>query len=371
MLAETLDPTLHLPSLAIKNFRGIDVLTLPRLGRVSLLAGKNSVGKTSVLNAVSIYAARCRYGALDSVLRNRAELQIITDADGDETLAPDWNALFYGRDMWAKPGISIGPSDENLQLNIRPKWIDTGQVPMPLHARLSGEEVLALEASVGGQQWHIPIDDLLPNLSSRRLRPAASGVPSEIGCESLGTGLPGAAALARFWDDVVIKDEQSFALNALKLILDAPVEWIAVIGEALYRGADRGRRVIVKIDGAAVPIPLQSLGDGAVRIFGIALALANSRNGFLLIDEVENGLHHSIQQDFWKMVLLTAQQYNVQVLATTHSWDAVVWFARAIQDLEYPDGVYIRLEKDDHKMRAVEYSKKNLFAAAKYDIETR
>ena len=32
MPSETLDPTLHLPSLVIKNFRGIDALTLPRLG---------------------------------------------------------------------------------------------------------------------------------------------------------------------------------------------------------------------------------------------------------------------------------------------------------------------------------------------------
>ena len=116
---------------------------------------------------------------------------------------------------------------------------------------------------------------------------------------------------------------------------------------------------------------MRSLGDGAVRAFAVALALSSSRSGFLVIDEVENGIHHSIQTKFWKMVLETAQRNNVQVLATTHSRDAVVGFARAIQDLEYADGVYIRLEKDDHKMRAVEYSKKSLLAAAKYNIETR
>ena len=52
------DPSLHLPSLVIKNFRGIDELTIPRLGRVTLLAGKNGVGKTTVLDAVRIWAAR-------------------------------------------------------------------------------------------------------------------------------------------------------------------------------------------------------------------------------------------------------------------------------------------------------------------------
>ena len=55
---------LHLPDLTIKGFRGIDELSIPRLGRVTLLAGKNSVGKTTVLDAVRVYAARGRYSTL-------------------------------------------------------------------------------------------------------------------------------------------------------------------------------------------------------------------------------------------------------------------------------------------------------------------
>ena len=69
-------------------------------------------------------------------------------------------------------------------------------------------------------------------------------------------------------------------------------------------------------------MPLRTLGDGAMRCFAVALALAKSTNGFLLIDEAENGIHHSIQPKFWNMVLQTAQRNNVQVIATTHSWDA-------------------------------------------------
>ena len=58
MAEPTQDQNLHLPSLVIKNFRGIDELTIPRLGRVTLLAGKNGVGKTTVLDAVRVWAAR-------------------------------------------------------------------------------------------------------------------------------------------------------------------------------------------------------------------------------------------------------------------------------------------------------------------------
>ena len=57
MSQEQPDSRLHLPDLSIAGFRGIEALTIERLGRVTLLAGKNSVGKTTVLDAVRVYAA--------------------------------------------------------------------------------------------------------------------------------------------------------------------------------------------------------------------------------------------------------------------------------------------------------------------------
>ena len=78
------------------------------------------------------------------------------------------------------------------------------------------------------------------------------------------------------------------------------VRGVAVVGE---NHRPRGyRRPKVRLEGHSHPVPLKSLGDGAVRLFGVALALANSRNGFLVIDEAENGIHHSIQKAFWCMV---------------------------------------------------------------------
>lgn len=52
---------LHLPTLAINGFRGIRELSISRLGRVTLLTGDNGVGKTTVLEAVRVFAARGRH----------------------------------------------------------------------------------------------------------------------------------------------------------------------------------------------------------------------------------------------------------------------------------------------------------------------
>lgn len=79
------------------------------------------------------------------------------------------------------------------------------------------------------------------------------------------------------------------------------------------------------------PLPLYSLGDGMYRALGIALALANARNGILLIDEFENGLYYTVQPDIWQLIFQVARRLNIQVFATTHSWDCIEAFQQAMQ----------------------------------------
>lgn len=370
----TTDPHLHLDSLQISGFRGIANLAIPRLGRVTLLAGKNGVGKTSVLNAVQMYATRCSYGVMEAMLRNHGEVHRVTDDDGDEMLAPNWNGLFHGRDMWLESGIKIGPHDDNRQMSVKATTLDLTENPQPWlrsRYRIFNSDAVALAIEHGEQHWNVLIDDLVLNVPSRRFRQSETERPREIGCEQLGPGLPGNLGLAGFWDDVVMRNEQSIAVDALNLMLDVPAEWIAVVGDMEPRSFDQGRRVIVKMVGEPAPVPLRSLGDGATRLLGVALAIANSRDGFLLIDEAENGIHHSIQQKFWNLVFQTAEKYNVQVLATTHGWDCVVGFARAAINLPDITGMLYRIQRSGQRIRAVEYPESELIIAAEHGIEVR
>ena len=106
-------------------------------------------------------------------------------------------------------------------------------------------------------------------------------------------------------------------------------------------------------------------------MFAVALALAKSSGGFLLIDEAENGIHHSIQPKFWNMVLQTAQRNNVQVIATTHSWDCVKGFAQAANELEDVEGILYRIQRNINRLRAVPYPEDQLAIAAEHGIEVR
>ena len=71
------------------------------------------------------------------------------------------------------------------------------------------------------------------------------------------------------------------------------------------------------------------------------------------------------------MVLQTAHENNIQVFATTHSWDCVRGFALAAAELDCEDGVLVRLEKEDDGLRAVRYTSEDLKIAADQRIEVR
>ena len=370
--------TLHLPSLAIKEFRGIEDLAIPSLGRVTLFVGKNGVGKTTLLEAVRVYAARGRYRVLAGILRNREELTVGVDEDGEEVTASNWESLFHGRHTVSNPHISIGPLGKRPQLHI--ETVTLSEEAVARWARRipdasTDEEMKAVKIEFQGAKQELPFSILNSSavlLHTRRgLLDSESRLPSEVRCESLGPSLLSNMDLARFWDQVALTDDEARAVQALNLIFDDKVERVAVIGDD--RGSRRpyGRRAVAKIKGQDQPVSLKSLGDGATRLFGVTLALANSRDGFLVIDEAENGIHHSVQRDFWRMVLRTAHENHVQVLATTHSWDCAAGFAYAATDVAEVEGILVRLEREQGQIRAVEYSEDDLQIAAQQGIEVR
>ena len=373
---------LHLPDLSISNFRGIKRLSVGRLGRVTLLAGRNGVGKTTVLEAVRVYAKRAHPSVLHELLEMRGEVSAGFDPDGDPILSPNYAALFCGRTLTQERPITIGPKsgmdDLRLEVSTSAEWSDRQR---KLFADLPREaNVLTVNVVYRNKNrilpWVYDASDLetkwpRPSYSRYWRRPSFDdGNWPVITCESLGPGLPENSKLARFWDRVALTEEEDLSLRALRLTYDG-IERLALVGDmgSGYKGSYR--RVVVKLKQHPRPVPLRSLGDGVTRLFAAALALTNSRGGFLAVDEAENGIHYSVQSAFWSMVLRAAQQHNVQVFATTHSRDCVIGFAKAAAQINQADGLLVRLERDGQHVRAVEYTQEDLVTAAEQGIEVR
>jgi len=72
-----------------------------------------------------------------------------------------------------------------------------------------------------------------------------------------------------------------------------------------------------------VLLPFQVLGDGPVALAKTLVSLAAVRGGVLLIDEVGEGIHHSLYPTVWQILHRAAERLDVQIVATTHSGECL------------------------------------------------
>ena len=90
-----------------------------------------------------------------------------------------------------------------------------------------------------------------------------------------------------------------------------------------------------------------------------------------MVDEIDTGLHHSVMEDMWRMVITTAKRLNVQVFATSHSQDCINSLGRLHQIVpELAAQVSLhRLEKG--LSQSVRYGPDEISTAALQEIEVR
>ena len=369
---------LHLPSLTIRGFRGIPRLDVERLGRVTLLAGRNGVGKTTVLDAVRLYAERGSLLAFHEILTRHEEVETWPDDDDGWDERPVFEALFTGRRPELHSSFAVGPEKGELRVLatiVAPDEVSRDQLKL-FEPRSGPLDSPILQVSFGQHQQYLPVLDKIDRvleplfLHDRRSRYLVQEAewPASVACVALGPGLPSNRQAAAHWDELAAGPREELALSALQLACAGTIVRIAAVAGS---ARSRGRRIVVGLAGGE-RVPLRSLGDGAARLFGLAIAFSNAAGGFLLIDEAENGIHHSLQTDYWRLVFQAAREHDVQVLATTHSWDCVEGFARAAGEDERSEGVAVRLEHlDDGGLRAIEYSEDTLRVAAERGIEIR
>jgi predicted ATPase len=126
----SLQPQLHLPSLEIKGFRSFRHLRIERLGRVNLIVGKNGVGKSSVLEALRLYATYAKVDTIDAILAERSEnvAPLLTSGSPRtlpliETISSLRHLLYQRKDFVDQPqSIQIGPqgnAGETLTITFR------------------------------------------------------------------------------------------------------------------------------------------------------------------------------------------------------------------------------------------------------------
>ena len=226
------DSGLPLPDLQIENFRGIKKLTIPRLGRVTLLAGRNGVGKTTVLDAIGVYAARGRHQVLAQVLDGRDEIITPVDRSREDVVELDWTALFHNRAFSEGKGVSIGSRDKPDELTIEVTFLSYEQTPFALGAsqglfpnRVRGESVPALKVSYQEHCYY-----LLAIGMGVKHEISSHDLPPPIEHEVVGPGVLTRPDVARLWDQVALTDDEEFITRSIGLIYGIDVSRVAMVG---------------------------------------------------------------------------------------------------------------------------------------------
>jgi AAA15 family ATPase/GTPase len=98
--------------------------------------------------------------------------------------------------------------------------------------------------------------------------------------------------------------------------------------------------------------------------------LVNTKDGLLLIDEFENGMHHTVQLDVWRGIFRLSKLLNVQVFATSHSWDSIETFQQAAAE-DPEEGVLVRLTRKGEAVIPTLFLEKDLAVVTRERIEVR
>jgi AAA15 family ATPase/GTPase len=375
-----------LKSFQIKNFRLFQHIEVERLNRVNLIVGKNNSGKSTFLEAVELYASNASPSVIIDLVESRQETWFSEAQVQHYHFAENpVRHLFFEHKMplLGEQGIVLGEVRSVPRLNINTAAYhntdDDGN-------NIKIIRVYAIQLSLFDQDYLSDIDFFLvaeEGEKTRRLLRLDRGIKDtrRFASRSLyetdikyiwqivSTENMSNRKLAALWDLTNLTNLESEVISALHLI-DDRVSGVAFV-EDISRGSSGENRIpLVKIKGIDEPLPLKSMGDGMTRLFHIIVALVNAKNGILLIDEFENGLHWSVQPKIWDVVFQLSEKLNVQIFATTHSRDCILGFDKAWN--KYPDlGAFFRLDNKDGSIKVTEYTSETLTDSLEMDVEVR
>lgn len=354
-----------LNSLTIRGFRLFENLEIMKLGRVNLIVGKNNVGKSSLLEALRLYAAR-NHSTIWQILQDRDEGMYPT-SNGDGVIESRLKAvrhLFHNQqDSLQNPSpIYIGEIGNRAT-----------RVQIELKMRASVNSI-----TISSEQTYEDFGEIVPSLI---IRPGADNPISDTFDRGVppGNDKPGIPhvylsanglnplQLEALWGRIALTNKEDQVVQTLQII-EPGIERVGIVNNP---DLGMSRIPMVKLKDHEESIPLRSLGEGTNRIFCIALALVNVPNGLLLVDEIESGLHYSVQFALWELVFATAARLKVQVFATTHSNDCIHAFQDAAYRNEEEDGMLIRLENRQGFIVPVPFDKNRLHIATREEIEVR
>jgi AAA15 family ATPase/GTPase len=356
----------------ITNFRCFDRLKVSGCKRINLISGKNNVGKTALLEAVFLSSTPSK-DTIISLSDLRGDLISLEQDLPEKTM---WANLFFRQDIDFICSINTTYHDKsfkNIDILVQHEKDFFDQIGKEMRAEKAKIQIEALEELLrrdrfrkGNNQYLGVISIDVNNNIISKLISLSIDIEIHLGGNSheyynslylnKSSFIPSNSrtsdiSLTEEFDKSRLDDQDDEVLKAFQIIDSSivAIESFSIPEPTIYLKRQGEKR-----------LPLSLFGDAMNRIADIILKIINNQDSILLIDEIENGIHHSNQVAFWEFLYKLAEQLNVQIFATTHSLEMTEAFIKAGLD---------RQESAAH-FELVRHEKTNKIVAINRDLET-
>ena len=399
---KTENTKVFIKSLKIENFRLLQDFEVRKLGQINLIVGKNNSGKSTVLEAIRIYAGGANPALLEQIATDHDEkIRTGNEKSIEEVSELPFQNFFTNRMFPESDNIEIrigeNSTTTNRFLKISHRYFieneeevkqDNGDSLFRTRRKfLSKEEAKKVSSSYpkqalavkhGGSKGLgvIELDDPRRGRSRNIHWESIKSIP----CSYVPTQFVSIDDLADIWDNILFTDYASFVKHGLTIIAE-DFEDLGFVKSDSQLGMIRSRPDIrrtckVKLKNLNRAVSLNSLGDGMLRVLQLMLKIFPAKGGILLIDEFENGLHFAIQERIWQLIFDLAEKLDIQVFATTHSWDCIESFAKVAVERTDVEGILFRVGRsirisDQGKVIATVFDEDKLFNITQADVEVR
>lgn len=346
-------------SLTIENFRGIMKLDINDLKRVNLFVGRNNCGKTTVLEAFFLLSGMSN-PQLSVNIHNFRDLMLASD-EGFIYMFKDLNVeypiVFKGQLDYGKRELMMTPLYDDRPAHDHQKE----SLYQQEHYAASTNVVRLIEGikldcrNHKNKSFHGQM-----SLKENKLSMPES-YKEDLRCAYLNPKTI-MAQIDKRMEGLLVQKRLDVVISVLQEIEPKIADVRMGAGGMIYVDA-----------GAEKLMPVNVMGDGMRRILAFLAALADMKNGVLLIDEIENGLHYSSIKIAWKAMVAACKEYNVQLIATTHSYECIEALSTAYAESE-PEGDDIRLyrlDKNGERHQAFSMSAQVLKTGLEKEFEVR
>ena len=316
-----------LTSLELQGYRGFRDYRLNGFTGVNLLVGANNGGKTSILEAIQLLVSRGDPRVLVRSANRRGEVNF-RDPDERPGRLPDITHFFFGHRL--EPNARFRLDDEGGFGPLSASLVDPDPQASFFPDSLAdddGAPALALALQIDSKDSQLPRANVLSDGSlvlsgpPRRFQAVQESILPPVELITIDT--PSVTPLTKSWDQVLRASRELEVVSALQILEPDLKSILFLPGGSRHFGSPTSG-VLLDFENGTRRVPLGSYGDGMRRLLEISVALVHTSGGFLLIDELDTGLHWTAMEPAWQMIVEAAKRSSIQVFATTHSKDCLV-----------------------------------------------